>query len=314
MTNKTPLDQARFIILDTETTVQNKKVVELAGLDWVYGREMSPDHLQETFVNPEQQIDPLSQSVHHILDEDVADAPVLSEIAPAWSEWIGDSVVVAYNAEFDQEVLSSTDISKKVWIDAWRATMHIWYIGQENEDGFALTSFKQQELRYWLKLPKIFGDAHRAGADIQVTAHLMSRVIDVYLECQNEPYLEDFINWVNGPIIHMTIPVGGSHFAGKRPDQLEDWALKKAFDKTYFIFDAFAKFNVHECLLPEYQRRFANDPPGFGRNKIVSRPGMPKGGGFKFTSSSDTSNSINNQSKNTLNGTNRWKRGTNGDN
>lgn len=294
----TPLSAARFIVLDTETTgAEPQKVIELAGLDWTYQRPIEADHFQETFIDPQQKIDPASQAVHHILDEDVAGAPLLEEVAPAWDEWVADSPIVAYNSDFDRKVLSSTPLHGKRWVDAWRAAMHVWYIGQENEDGFKLTSFKQQELRYWLRLPKTSGDAHRAAADIQVTAMLLERVIDAYIECGNEPTLEAFLAWVDGPIQHLTLPIGGGHFAGKTPEQLEEWALKKAFDPSYFLFEGFAKFNVHECLLPEYQRRFGKDPAGFGRNKaapvagrgpVVSGP-PANNAGYKIRASTDTS-------------------------
>jgi hypothetical protein len=181
---------------------------------------------------------------------------------------------VAYNADFDRTALIDTPLHGKRWIDAWRAAMHVWYIGQENEDGFKLTSFKQQELRYWLRLPKTFGDAHRAAADIQVTAMLLDRVVQAYLECGNPDDFTAFLDWIDAPVQHLTLPIGGLHFAGKTPEQLEDWALRKAFDPTYFMFEGFSKFNVHESLLPEFQRRFGVDPAGFGKRRVVA-PAAP---------------------------------------
>ena len=135
----TPLDVARFIILDSETTGSNpNKAVELAALDWTFGRPMESEHFLETYIDPQQKIDPASQAVHHILDEDVAGAPLLEDVAPAWADWVGDSPIVAYNSDFDRKVLSDTSMHGKRWVDAWRAAMHVWYIGQENEDGFKL--------------------------------------------------------------------------------------------------------------------------------------------------------------------------------
>lgn len=289
----TPLDVARFIILDSETTGSNpNKAVELAALDWTFGRPMESEHFLETYIDPQQKIDPASQAVHHIMDEDVVGAPLLEDVAPDWSTWVGDSPILAYNAPFDRQVLASTPLYDKRWCDVWRAAMHVWYIGQENEDGFKLTSFKQQELRYWLKVPKTSGDAHRAAADIQVTAMILDRIIQVYLACGNPATQEAFLDWVEAPIQHLTLPIGTAQFLGKTPEQLEDWALKKAFDPDYFLFESFVKFNVHECLLPEYQRRFGGDPRGFGRNKAPvansTSPSSDRGGGFRIRSSSQT--------------------------
>lgn len=310
-----PLSQARFIILDTETTGTPPKVIELGAMEWIYGREIRPEHFQETYIDPQEKLNPAAQAVHHITEDDLVGAPLLSEVQEAWAQWIGDSPIVAYNSDFDREALAQTDMHGKVWLDAWRAAMHVWYIGQENEDGFPLTSFKQQELRYWLKLPKTFGDAHRAAADIQVTAHLLGRVIQTYLECGHPDSQRAFIDWVNSPIQHMTIPIGGAHFAGKTPEQLADWALKKAFDPTYFLFEGFAKLDVHGCLLPEYQRRFGTDPAGFGRARAVEeQPSGPPTGSFRPGRSKDTSDPTKDTSQSSsrqTSGKSRWTRSIN---
>lgn len=312
------LKKARFVILDTETTGDPPKAIELGAVEWIHGRKMAPSHFQETFIDPQEKLNPAAQAVHHITEEDLVGAPLLEEVEQAWGEWVDDAPIVAYNSDFDRGVLSSTCMYNRVWVDAWRAAMHVWYIGQRNEDDFPLTSFKQQELRYWLKLPKTFGDAHRAAADVQVTAHLLSRIIDVYLECGNPDSQKAFIDWVNAPIQHLTLPLGGQHYAGKKPEELADWALKRAFDPTYYVFEAFAKFDVHHCLLPEYQRRFGSDPAGFGRNKPTPSPdniaGAPTGSfrpGRRNQDTSTPSSSRVGNSNGSGSGGSRWTRSVN---
>lgn len=255
------LTQTQFVMLDTETTHQDApKVIELAGLRWVYGRPIHYSHFKETFVHPQCKIHPASMAVHHILNEDVADAPALGEIVEEWDEWVGDDIIIAYNSDYDQGVLAGTPLHGKQWLDAYRMAMHFWSLGQQNDDGFELTSLKQQELRYWLNLPKTSGDAHRAAADIQVTAFVVERVIAMYLECGFPDDKQAFVDYINGPICHQVIPIGGRPYSGKSPEQVEDWALKKAFDPTGDLFAPFKKFNVHECLLPEYLKRFGKEP------------------------------------------------------
>lgn len=255
------LTETVFVMMDTETTDPNHpKVIELAGLRWSYADGFLEG--KETFVHPGEKIHPASMAIHHIRNEDVAGAPRMEEIDREWDEWVGDSIILAYNSDYDQGVLSSVALGQKTWMDVYRMAMHFWSFGQLNDDGFPLTSFKQQELRYWLGVPPTTGDAHRAMADIQVTAHIVHRVIDKYLECGLPDDLNSFINYVNGPIVHMVLPLGGRFYAGKTPDQLEDWALKKAFNKKNDLYDVFKKFNIHECLLPEYIKRFGEDPEG----------------------------------------------------
>lgn len=257
------LSETRFILFDTETAHQaDPVVIELAGLQWRYNQPFSAADIQEDLVDPGCLIDPSSMAVHHIRDTDVAGKPALADVLPKWVDWAGSSPLVAYNSDYDQGVLAGTGLFEKTWLDAYRMAMHCWSIGQLNEDGFALTSMKQQELRYWLKLPDTFGEAHRAAADVQVTAHILHRVCRVYLEDMAMPdRLEDFMAWVNGPIAHLTVPVGGPSYTGKTPDQLEDWALKKAFDPSSPLHPVFKKFNIHDCLRPEYLSRFGVNPP-----------------------------------------------------
>ena len=272
------LSETQFVMLDTETTNQdNPKVIEIAGLRWVHRRPISATDFKEDFVYPGEKITPSSMAVHHIIDEDVAGAPTMDEIDEEWGQWVGDDIIIAYNSDYDQGVLSNTSLHGKKWLDAYRMAMHFWSLGQTNEDGFPLTSLKQQELRYWLKLPKTSGDAHRAAADIQVTAYLVERVIDAYLECCLPDDVDAFVDYINGPVCHQTIPIGGAPFAGKTPDQIEDWAIKKAFDPSNSIFDAFKKFNIHECLLPEYIKRFGHEPRSMAKpTPAVSKPSGPK--------------------------------------
>lgn len=255
------LTETQFVMLDTETTHQDDpKVIELAGLRWVYNRPIEYTDFKENFIYPGCKICPASMSVHHILNEDVEGAPLIEEIQDEWDEWIGRDPIVAYNSDYDKGVLSKTPLFDKQWLDAYRMAMHFWSLGQLNDDGFPLTSFKQQELRYWLNLPKTSGDAHRAAADIQVTAFIVERIISMYLECGNPDDYNAFVQYINAPICHDVIPIGGRAYLGKRPEEIEDWAIKKAFDPTNDLFATFKKFNVQECLLPEYLKRFGKEP------------------------------------------------------
>lgn len=267
------LTESEIVLLDVETcNPQTPKVIELAGLRWKMGRPIAAAHFKETFIDPGQKVDPATQSVHHISDKDLEGAPRLEDIQDEWKDWVGDRIIVAYNSEFDRTALSSTPLFDCSWLDAYRAAMHFWSLGQENDDGFALSSLKQQELRYWLKVPEVLGDAHRAAADIQVTAYVMERIMQNYLECGQKDSMESFVSFVNGPICHDTFPIGGKIFQGKRAEDVPDWALRKAFDEESDWHAPFAKFNVLDCLRPEFVRRFGVTP---------EKPQPSRSSGFK---------------------------------
>lgn len=251
------IDEVRFILLDTETTgtEDTAKILEVAARAWstcpgrVYPKPF------EAVVNPGQPIPPASSAVHHISDAKVATAPTLDQVLPAFIDYVGDSPIIAFNSDYDQGMLKDTPLGDHLWLDAYRMAMHMWSLGEKNAQGFPLTSLQQQVLRYWLGLPEIAGDAHRAGADIMLTGLVFQEVVKKYKQIGYSSRFGDFVEWLNSPILHTTIPIGGAAYRGKTPEEIETWALKKAFDPSDPMFASFKKFNVHDVLQPEYSRR-----------------------------------------------------------
>lgn len=258
------LDDIRFILLDTETTGVSgaPKILEVAARGWsTHPGRIYPKPF-ESLVNPGEPIPPSSSAVHHLTDRKVRGAPSLAEVLPSFSAYVGDSPIVAFNSDYDQGVLAGTPLYDHVWLDAYRMVMHMWSLGDRNAHGFELTSFKQQDLRYWLDLPDIAGDAHRAGADIMLTGLLFDQIVKKYKQMGYSTRFSDFVDWVNAPILHSVIPIGSGAYRGKTPEQVETWALKKAFDPTDPMFESFKKFNIHDALRPEYARRVGLESQG----------------------------------------------------
>lgn len=263
------LVDVRFIILDTETTgvEDDAKIIEVAVREWFLSDRgvLSARPPLELLVNPGIKIAPASSAVHHLTDETVRHAPALEEVMPMVLDYVGDSPLVAYNSDYDRGKFEGTPLYDHLWVDAYRMAMHFWHLGQKNRNGFALTSLKQQELRYWLELPPIEGDAHRAGADILLTGLLFQEMVKKYTQMGCSTRFSDFLSWVNAPILHRTIPIGGRPYQGKTPEEVETWALKKAFEKNEPMYESFKKFNVHDALGPEFARRL-------GKSHLTSSP------------------------------------------
>jgi DNA polymerase III epsilon subunit family exonuclease len=99
---KKNIEDVDLVFLDLETTgldvIEGDSICEIGALK-VRNREVI-DKFQ-TLVNPGKRIPHEVYLIHKISDDDVKDAPRFSDIVEATSTFLKDSVVCAYNAEFD---------------------------------------------------------------------------------------------------------------------------------------------------------------------------------------------------------------------
>ena len=166
-------------VIDTETTgidPASDRVVEFAAVpvhiamvgDRVLG---TLEEGASSLVYPGIAIPPKASAVHHLIDEDVENAPPLGRainqvLGPLWQA-APDPIFVAHNARFDRSFLHPLHDAR--WIDTYRCARHLMPTAP---------GFSNQCLRYWLKLP-IPRDlpVHRALGDAVVTAHLFVRLL-----------------------------------------------------------------------------------------------------------------------------------------
>ena len=90
-----------YCVLDLETTgfsFRTEKITEV-GIMKIKNGEVIDSF--ETFVNPEKPIPYRVVEVTNITDDMVKDAPKIDEVFPKILEFVGDSVLVAHNADFD---------------------------------------------------------------------------------------------------------------------------------------------------------------------------------------------------------------------
>lgn len=91
------------VVLDTETTDFNGRIVEVAVIDASTG-----EPLLVTLVDPQQPIADAAAAVHGITDAAVAGSPTWDEVLPQLLQVVGDRQVIAYSAEFDRERIMAT--------------------------------------------------------------------------------------------------------------------------------------------------------------------------------------------------------------
>lgn len=166
-----------FTVFDLETTGMspvNDRIVEIAAV------RVDTDGTETRFqslVNPGRPIPWSASRIHRITDDMVASAPTFTQVAYRFMDLAKDSILVAHNARFDlgflQESLART--GHKTWPGK---TMDTVRLARNTFTG--LPSYSLQNLRVSLQLPDPPGhvQAHRAGADVEWTLHLLRMILE----------------------------------------------------------------------------------------------------------------------------------------
>ena len=170
----------RIIVLDSETTGLSEKdqVVEIATVELVQDSEKwCQGERWSTLVKPTCLVTPSARGIHHILDEELAEAPTMVDLLgggplPFLDE---DSVLVAHNLVFDVRMLLQSGVPElllpRQQVCTYRSALHLY----PDE-----TSYKNSSLRYSLGLtvPQVDGPPHRALPDAVTTASLLIRMLE----------------------------------------------------------------------------------------------------------------------------------------
>jgi len=90
-----------YVAFDLETTglyARRDRIIEIGAVRMKNGQEV--DRFQ-TFVDPERPLDKQTVALTGISDDMVRGAPKIEQVLPQFLEFVGDSVLVAHNADFD---------------------------------------------------------------------------------------------------------------------------------------------------------------------------------------------------------------------
>ncbi len=100
-----------FVAFDLETTglsPQTDRIVEIGAIQFdESGADLGTF---QSLVNPLRSVNPHARAIHGISDEELADAPLASEVLPQFLSWLNESpgsFLLAHNASFDAAFLGA---------------------------------------------------------------------------------------------------------------------------------------------------------------------------------------------------------------
>ena len=226
----TPTERIR--VIDLETTGSNPPAHSVCEIGWqdVVRQEdgrwsLDPAVHGDRLVDPGRSIPPVTMAVHHIMDEDVKDAPFWPEIAPSiLRPEQGVVALAAHRASFEQRFCTPRLSGGAQWICTWKCALRLW----PDSPGFS-----NQVLRYW-RMPEGLDRArglpvHRAFPDAYVTAHHLRDQL-------NEAGLEQLLAWSSEPGLLPRVPYGldrGRYWRELDDDQLQRYLKDRNEDVRF---------------------------------------------------------------------------------
>lgn len=191
---------ARIRVIDLETAGNGPydvceigwQDVVLDGATWRLEEERG-----SFFVNPGRPISPETMAIHHIIDAQVAGAPLWKEIAPdVLRPQGGVLALAAHRAAFEQRYCTPRLSAGAPWICTWKCALRVWP---------HLSSFSNQMLRYQRNPVGLIHElglpAHRALPDAYVTAHHLRDML-------NHASVQQLLAWSAEPGLLPRVPSG----------------------------------------------------------------------------------------------------------
>ena len=90
-----------FVFLDFETTGLDPSVNHIIEIGALKIDQHGFEHHYETLIKPPETIPPKISDITNITNDMVSDAPVIADKIKEFSDFIGNAIIVAHNAEFD---------------------------------------------------------------------------------------------------------------------------------------------------------------------------------------------------------------------
>lgn len=188
MTENIPIENAKFAVLDFETTGVSGKKNRVIEIGIVHVKNMEIVDSYQTFINPGLLVPYYITKITGITDANVHDAPFFEDVTSQVLNFIGESVLVAHNLPFDYSFLKNEFIRADIFIPKMESLCTL---------KLARKMYPELKSKSLGNLVKHFGirhkHVHRALGDAMVTAKLLIKMVTQLKEDQNITTLNELL-------------------------------------------------------------------------------------------------------------------------
>jgi exodeoxyribonuclease X len=110
--------------VDIETTGTDPvmdAIVEIGSVD--LRRDTTITNFREALVNPGVPVPPAASAVHHLIDADLATAPLLAEVK---GQFAGADAYIAHHCTFERSFLDRHLGGDPIWVCTYKCALRVW--------------------------------------------------------------------------------------------------------------------------------------------------------------------------------------------
>ncbi|MCM1087358.1 MAG: 3'-5' exonuclease [Muribaculaceae bacterium] len=188
-----------YVCLDLETTGLDPKRDKIIEIGAIRVRDGEPAGGMETFVNPGRKLEERIVELTGIRDEDLEDAPDISEALPQLIQFIGEDILLGHSILFDYSFVKRAAVNQRLTFE--KKGIDTLKLARK-----FLPDLESRSLAFLCGHFGIEHSAHRAAADARATIDLYRKLTELFYEGSEEAFQPVLLSYRAKRETPLTIP------------------------------------------------------------------------------------------------------------
>lgn len=167
---------SNFVVLDIETTGLNPRNNEIIEISAIKYKNFEPTECMSTLIKPKKEITEEITKINNITNGMCSNAPSISEVIPAFSNFIKGYNLVGYNIDFDLKFLYVNGLSI---FEEKREIFDVLELAKKYIKRDEIYNYKLTEVFEYLAMYR--DESHRALSDTYATALVYKKLIEEFI-------------------------------------------------------------------------------------------------------------------------------------